>query len=214
MTISITRIAEKLVEVEEVIPYTIRKKTNTSLTDGKTKVIQEGKEGRQKKVYKILYKNGEELSRDLVETVIIEEAVDKIVEYGTSRNGTTASIRYQTGTLTSRGESIRYKAVMEMRASAYDACYKCTGKSPGMRGYGITASGLKAGHGIIAVDPRVIPLGTRLYVESLDGSWTYGYAIAADTGGAIKQNRIDLCMETHSEALKSGMRNARVYILE
>ena len=55
--------------------------------------------------------------------------------------------------------------------------------------------GLTPGFGIVAVDPTVIPLGTKLYIESPDGgkSWTYGYCIAGDTGGAIKGNRVDLC---------------------
>lgn len=71
-----------------------------------------------------------------------------------------------------------------------------------------TATGMKAQHGVVAVDPSVIPLGTRLYVEG------YGNAIAADTGSAIKGNRIDLCFDTLSECNKYGRRTVKVEILD
>ena len=100
-----------------------------------------------------------------------------------------------------------------MNSSAYDLSFESCGKNPGDRGYGITASGMKAARGIVAVDPRVIPLGTKLYIESLDGSADYGYAIAGDTGGAIKGNRVDLFMDTKAEALQWGRRSVKVYIL-
>lgn len=73
---------------------------------------------------------------------------------------------------------------------------------------GISALGLPAGYGIVAVDPRVIPLGTRLYVEG------YGYAIAADVGGDIKGKRIDLCFPDRKDALIFGRRWLKVHILE
>ena len=77
-----------------------------------------------------------------------------------------------------------------MKASAYDLSYESCGKNPGDRGYGITASGMQARYGVIAVDPSVIPLGTKLYIECPNGGWVYGEAIAGDTGGAIKGNII------------------------
>lgn len=73
---------------------------------------------------------------------------------------------------------------------------------------GITAIGLKAGYGVAAIDPRVIPLGTRIYVEG------YGYAIASDLGGAIKGREIDLCFDTHEEAKRFGRRLVKVYLLD
>ena len=80
----------------------------------------------------------------------------------------------------------------------------------------MTATGMKAQYGVIAVDPRVIPLGSRVYVESSDGgkSWVYGFAIAGDTGGAIKGNRIDLCYNTKAECYQFGRKSATVYVLE
>ena len=95
------------------------------------------------------------------------------------------------------------RRVVTMVATAYDpgplSCGpRCTGR---------TALGLKAQKGMVAVDPRVIPLGTRLFIDG------YGPALAADTGGAIKGNRIDLCFNTRGEALNWGRRSVRVVIM-
>ena len=75
-------------------------------------------------------------------------------------------------------------------------------------GNGITASGMLAERGVVAVDTDVIPLGTRLYIPG------YGMAIAGDTGGAIYGERIDLCMESYGEAMEFGRRWVKVYVLE
>jgi 3D (Asp-Asp-Asp) domain-containing protein len=93
---------------------------------------------------------------------------------------------------------------MIMEATAYDPGPISCGKYAD----GYTAIGMKAEKGVVAVDPRVIPMRTRLYVEG------YGLAIAADTGGAIKGNRIDLCFPTYQEALRYGRRTVKVYLLD
>ena len=99
---------------------------------------------------------------------------------------------------TSRGMA-RYSDVYTMEASAY--------LPTDGGGAGITASGMVARYGVVAVDPDVIPLGTRLYIPG------YGEAIAADTGGAIIGHKIDLCMESYSEAMQFGRRDVTVYVL-
>ena len=91
------------------------------------------------------------------------------------------------------------KAAISMVATAYTAnCYGCSG---------VTASGQHAGHGIVAVDPRVIPLGSHLYIPG------YGQAIAGDTGGAIHGNRVDLGFNSNSDAMQFGRRSVTVYVL-
>ncbi|MDR2006805.1 MAG: peptidoglycan-binding protein [Acidaminococcales bacterium] len=94
----------------------------------------------------------------------------------------------------------RYARVLNMEATAY------TSEDPGCGLY--TAGGNRLRRGIVAVDPRVIPLGTRLFVSG------YGHAVADDTGGAIKGNRIDLAYESRPDALKFGRRMVTVYILD
>lgn len=111
-----------------------------------------------------------------------------------------------------------YKSVIEATATAYCLCEKCCGKSPSSPGYGVTASGLKivpgTGMKVIAVDPKIIPLGSKVYVEGLNGAWDYGYAVAADTGGAIKNIRVDLYMDSHSETLSWGRKKVNIYVVE
>ena len=100
---------------------------------------------------------------------------------------------------TSRG-ALRFHRKISMEATAYLP-------SDG-GGSGITATGMMARHGVVAVDPDVIPLGTRVYIPG------YGLAIAADTGGAINGDRIDLCMEDYGDAIRFGRRDVEVYLLD
>lgn len=79
---------------------------------------------------------------------------------------------------------------------------------------GLTATGVKCQVGVVAVDPRVIPLKSKLYIETVDGSFVYGYCTAEDTGGAIKGNKIDLAMNTKSDCFQFGRRKVKVYILD
>jgi 3D (Asp-Asp-Asp) domain-containing protein len=72
----------------------------------------------------------------------------------------------------------------------------------------ITATGVHAGYGVVAVDHDVIPLGSRLYIEG------YGYALAGDTGSRIKGLRIDLGYDTKRQAIQFGRRPVRVYIVQ
>lgn len=110
----------------------------------------------------------------------------------------TSSSTVSRGTTASRSGK-----VISMVATAYDGCYECNKPYYGAPSY----IGLPLARGIVAVDPRVIPMGTRLYVEG------YGEAIAADQGNAIKGNRIDLFFDTHQQALKYGMKTVKVTIL-
>jgi 3D (Asp-Asp-Asp) domain-containing protein len=67
--------------------------------------------------------------------------------------------------------------------------------------------------GYVAVDPKVIPLGSKLYITTPSGNIVYGMAVAADTGGAIKGNKIDLYYNTYSECVQFGRRTCTVYVL-
>ena len=97
-------------------------------------------------------------------------------------------------------EGMNYRAILSMEATAY-----LPGDGDGAC---ITAIGIPATYGVVAVDPGIIPLGSRLYIPG------YGEAVAADTGGAIYGYRIDLCMESYSEAMNFGRRTVTVYVLD
>jgi len=154
-----------------------------------------------------------------------EEKVDRSVSVkkatsGTSRGTTRMTwgpdvYKKEEGVLeASDGTLIEYEGVLQYEATAYCACYECCGKHPGNKWYGITATGTRAKVGTIAVDPRYIPLGTKVYVEGLYGAKNYGYAVAEDTGGAIKGEIIDLYFNTHRETVNWGRQQVNIYILK
>lgn len=200
--IEVIKVEEVVEEFEESIPHEKMVKKTDRLDIGVEKDIQEGKDGLKNIKVKKVFENGKLVSEKIIGEEIVKEPIPKITEKGT-RN-----------TIASSRGNIRYRKTITMTATAYDLSYKSTGKRPGDRYYGITASGTKARPGVVAVDPRVIPLGTRLYVESLDSTKDYGFCIAEDTGGAIKGNKIDLFFNTAREVRNFGRRKVKVYILD
>ena len=146
----------------------------------------------------------------VAENIVVEEPVEEPVEQAVINEENKFS-------LDENGVPTNYVKYIDCTATAYCLCQKCTGKTPGSPGYGRTASGhvIIPGNNekIIAVDSRMIPLGTNVYVQGLNGVASYGFALAADKGGAIKNNRIDLYMDSHADCLKWGRRQVRVYIL-
>lgn len=107
------------------------------------------------------------------------------------------------------GANYQIKQVLSANLTAYTAGFESTGKNPGDADYGITATGAHVKEGeTIAVDPSVIPLGTKVYIEGV------GVRIAEDTGGAIIGNRIDVYMSDLNAAIQFGYKhNIKVYIL-
>lgn len=209
MQITVIEFEEKIQTVEEEIDFKVQTSNNSKLESGKTLVVQEGIKGLRSNKVKQTYENGKLIKTEIIETTVVREPVSKIVQQGTkvakvaavaSRGGSAPAVAASGST--SGGRSI------VMNASAYDLSYQSTGKRPGDKYYGITASGMKAGPGVVAVDPRVIPLGTRLYIEG------YGNAIAGDTGSAIKGNRIDLFFSTRDQCKNFGRRNVNVTVLD
>lgn len=198
----------EMVTAESVINNSTIEIPADDLYEGETIVSVKGNKGITKETYNVRFENDVEVSRVLVHSEVVSKPVDSIVYVGTKKKSIVHDVEIDT---TKPEGNLRY---IDVIASAYDLSYASCGKRPGDRGYGITASGMRAQVGVVAVDPRVIPLGTRLYIEAVDGSWVYGNAIAGDTGGAIKGNRVDLFFDTYDECIKFGRRKARVYILD
>jgi 3D (Asp-Asp-Asp) domain-containing protein len=187
--IHVTRVACR--EVVEEIP--IRAKT-TVLAEpnqpaGYTQVLQHGRDGRLRRTWRVWEKDGEVTLKGVVGEEVVEPAVNTLVLRGI--RGTP-----------SRGGDWRHP--LRMEATAYYPGRRSCGA--GATGY--TATGVKAEKGVAAVDERVIPMGTRLYIPG------YGFAVAADRGSAIKGMRIDLCFATYREAVEFGRRTVSVYVLD
>nr|WP_243355819.1 G5 and 3D domain-containing protein [Bacillus litorisediminis] len=192
--INVVRVEKVTDVVEESVDYAVVTKNDNSLKKGTEKVIQEGREGQVSKVYQVVLENGKEVSRKLVETKTLQESQNKIVAVGNQVQ--TASI--------SRGSAPVSGKEFYVNSTAYTAfCNGCSG---------VTATGINLRSNpdikVIAVDPSVIPLGSKVYVEG------YGHAIAADTGSAIKGNKIDVFFATKEEAYRWGVRKVKITILE
>jgi 3D (Asp-Asp-Asp) domain-containing protein len=189
--VSVDHIEKKVVKEVVSIPSKTNYIRSSDIFIGRHVELTAGVNGQKNVESEVVYKNNQEVSRTVLSEEIISQPVDHVVKVGTKGS-----------TLTSRGESLRFSRVIDVKAYAYSSGY-------------ITAIGTKPRVGVVAVDPKVIPLGSRLYIESIDGeSWAYGYAVAEDTGGMIKGNTVDLYMQTKDLCKQFGIRQARVYILE
>lgn len=198
MDVEITKVLHETREVSEEIAFETEKRPSSMMNKGTTKVIQEGNPGSKKVVYDIKTENGIEVSRTVMSETVIEEPQKKILEYGTKEVSKGGIVT------TWSGEKLAYKRVLNMTATAYTT-ERTSDK--------ITATGKVARVGYVAVDPKVIPLGSKLYILAANGkSWCYGIAYAQDTG--VRGNKIDLFFDTYNECIKFGRKKATVYVLE
>lgn len=190
--INVVRIEKVTDVVEEPIDYAVVKKKDAKLPKGKEKVISNGREGLMTKEYEVVLENGKEVSRKLIKKNYVTDKVDRVVAVGTKVNKVQVSRGMETG------------EEYFVTSTAYTA--DCNGCS----GYTATGINLRQNPNIkvIAVDPRVIPLGTKVYVEG------YGYAVAADTGSAVKGYKIDVFFPSKSDAYRWGRRTIKIKILK
>ncbi|WP_300349463.1 3D domain-containing protein [Clostridium sp.] len=194
MNVKVVKVDVKKIKEVKPIEFTTEVKKDNSKPQSYTKVLKDGQDGEKEVTRELVYENGKEVSNSVVQELVVKEPVNKEVVKGTNK----------TQTLSRGGESINFKKKLSVKSTAY------THESGSKEEY--TASGVHVlrnprGYSTIAVDPNVIPLGSKVYVEG------YGYAIAADTGGAIKGNKIDLYFNTEAEVSNWGVRNLDIYIL-
>lgn len=201
--IEIIRVTETVQSDTVNMPYGTIIEVSDDLEAGQSKLVQEGVDGQKEVKYRIIFEDGNEIRRELIEESVLQDPVPEKFIRGREN-------LY----VTSRGRPLRYQKVYIMRATAYDLSFESCGKYPDHPEYGITYSGTRARPGVVAVDPRVVKLGSKLYIESMDRTPDYGFAKAEDTGSAIKGNRVDLFIENRSQALRYGVRTVKVYVLE
>ncbi len=188
VSVQLVKVETKDLVEKEVINFDTIVEKDADLDSSVQKVKSEGNNGEKEITYQIIYKDGVEVSRNVKSTKTILEPQNQIVVKGTGK------------VYASRGgDSITYKKKLNCTATAYsNHSNTATGKTPVRNEGGLST---------IAVDPSVIPLGSKVYVEG------YGYAIAADTGGAIKGNKIDIYLNTSSECYNWGRRSVNVLLV-
>lgn len=195
--IQVVRVEKVTDVVEAATNFAVETRKDKNLLKGKEKVVQEGKKGSVKQTYEIISENGKPVARILKGEEVVSDPAKKVVAIGTKI--VTASV--------SRGASSSSEPngkEFYVSATAYTAyCNGCSG---------ITATGIDLRSNpnlkVIAVDPSVIALGSKVWVEG------YGYAVAGDTGGAIKGMKIDLFMPTTDQAFGFGRKQVRIKVLD
>ncbi len=171
----------KIVKKETVSPP-VRRQWNIFMEPGRERIVAPGKNGIMQNTYLVYFRNGAVVLERKIESKLVVSPRHRVIESGS----------YE---VVSRQPRVRGGKPLKVLSTAYT--------HTGYR----TAVGAKTRRGIVAVDPKLIPLGSRMFIEG------YGYAIAADTGGLIKGKKIDVFLETRMEALKWGKRYVNVYIL-
>lgn len=186
-------ITEKIVVEQATIPYETVTKNTTGTTDGTNKVLQQGKDGLKEVTYKVKYQNDVEIEKTVISEVVITEPVDKIVQVQKKQTSRSSALPRTASTATTGGTT--YKI------TAYCPCSKCCGKTTGR-----TASGTKATAGRTVAASSKFAFGTKLNI----GGHIY---TVEDRGGAINGNKIDIFVNSHSEALQWGVRYLPVSVV-
>lgn len=200
MEIEVSDVFLRVVEEEVAIPFETVTQPDSTLAQGSHEVVSAGQSGTAVRVYRVLVEDGVEGARTFSAQHVVSQPVHQVVAVGTKRSGGHATL--------ARATTSARPVMQPAPTSGRKLTVVSTAYAPGVDGVGTrTATGRRAGYGIIAVDPRVIPLGTRVYVPG------YGYALAADTGGAIKGNRVDVCFDSASQARAWGRRTVTITIL-
>lgn len=186
--------------------------TNT-MNEGTEKTTS-GKNGLKTVTYERKLVNGEISESKVVSEKIITSPVNQITYIGTKKEGVSHSNSVSTISkltpetaivLDENGNPVNYKKHVTVQATAYTAP---AGKH--------CSTGVVAAPGYIAVNPKVIPYGTKMYIKSSDGTFIYGYAVAADTGGFARRRptNVDLFFSSEYDCTKFGRRNVEIYFLD
>jgi len=193
-TVEVVRVSEEFQIQQSPIPFEVVWQPDPDLELDQRRLLQDGAPGVLERRWRVRYENGQEVSRTLENEYVAVPPTTKIIGYGT---------KIVVRQLETPGGTVEYWRVIRMLATSYSASTAGVPRSSPY--YGRTRLGLPMRYGIVAVDPRLIPLGSQVYVPG------YGVGLAADTGGAIKGRRIDLGYD--DENLVLWYRWVDVYLL-
>ena len=184
---------------------TVYRYTNL-LSGDATAVHHDGKVGITETVYRDRLVDGAVVSTERMSETQIQQKEDRVLLAASTASAPMSAPPYEI-LLDENGQPTEHLGKLEGKATAYTNDRGLCGTH--------TSIGMLARVGVVAVDPAVIPYGTVLYIVSPNGSYTYGYAVAGDTGGAMLSghNLVDLFMNTYEECVFFGRRDMNVYIL-
>ncbi len=205
MNIRVSRVSYETRLEEEKVPYSTKEYKSINHIRKTRTVTQKGENGVRTTTYRDKYVDGVLESSKVMGVKVTKKPVDELVAVGTSTQKLIEKYKILDELKQNGAPPTEYSKVYTMEGTAYT--YSSVDK------YNTTAVGTPVREGAVAVDPNVIPYGTILYVESVDGKYTYGYCIAEDTGGGIKGQRIDLFYESASVMNRFGRRQVRVYVV-
>lgn len=204
--IEVIEVAEKTIKENKEIPFEVNIVEDKNILKGETKVEVEGQPGNNELLYKITYHNGKQVEKKFIKEVVLTEPVDKVIKKGTKVELQVAS---------SRGEITRSKSTSYSNSSSKGNSSSSNSNrkhisvvATAYTGNSITSTGINPKWGTIAVDPSVIPYGTKVYIPQFDKTF-----IAEDCGSAIKGNKIDIYMNDEEAVKNWGRKRIDIYIV-
>lgn len=190
------------------IPYETILIDDPTLPKGYEKTLVAGEAGQKLCSADVVYVNTQEHSRNVVQETVLQEPVNRVVAVGTGEALGKDRVEPLIGDgiiVLPSGEVLTYTSVDQYVATAYTKTDKGCDE--------ITATGSQVHVGVVAVDTKLIPYGTRMFIVTNDGEYIYGVGTAEDCGSSIKGKRLDLYFDTDPECWEFGIRDCTVYFL-
>ncbi len=191
------------------LPYQVIYCEDPSMEKGQERVITTGAAGQKLCSADVVYINAQEQDRTVIRETVIRQPVNQVIAVGTGegveKEKDSLPLIGDGVIVLPSGEVLTYSSAEQFVATAYTKTDEGCDE--------ITATGSQVRMGVVAVDPKVIPYGTRMFIVTNDGQYIYGLSTAEDCGGAIKGNRLDLYFETDPECWQFGIRDCTVYFL-
>lgn len=182
--VKVTRVTEEKMELTTSVPFSREFINDNKLEAGLTRTVSRGSPGKVRQLTKITCHDGKEVKREIISSELIRQPVNEVVAKGTITSVSRGGLRLD----------FHQALIAEATAYTYTGRNTATGRPPAV--------------GLVSVDPTVIPMGSRLYIEG------YGFATAADRGSSIKGNKVDVFLESKEACRQWGRRPVKVYVLK
>ena len=211
MEITLSRTVRDVQTYAASIPFETVYCYDNTIPEGMEVVITEGRDGQLLRTAAVVYVDGQETGRTVTGETVIRQPVSQVVAIGTAKDPLPPRDPADELIIDDRyiylpdGQVLTYTGTMQVKATAYNH------NDPGCDM--ITYTGTTVHVGTVAVDPSIIPLGTRMFIVTNDGDYVYGISTAEDIGGAIKEARVDLYFPTYEECIQFGWRDTTIYFL-